>query len=112
MDMITGAIITQIPFVGAIINADWLFTVWVIVTIIWGLDLVIPDPIPFIDEMLLGVVWFLLLGALFVRWLLTGVEQGLNFILNPGVLAFLITITALILYTKFGRKKHGRARSH
>lgn len=101
--------VSFIDIFNQIIAIDWLFWGWVIVTVLFFLDLVIPDPIPYIDEIFLGVMFFVLLGALILRMIARGVISIFSTATHPLVLAFVGTLFILFLYAmisgKYKRKK-------
>lgn len=104
----TGAIIKQLPLTGWLIDATWLFPLWVVLTILFVLDILIPDPIPFIDEFILGILWFGTLVLLFIRVLMVGLANTYDFLVNPGVIAFIITLIVLFIVRSVRGKKHGK----
>lgn len=84
---------------------DWLFWIWVIVTILAFLNLIIPDPLPFVDEAILILIFFALLGALIVRMIVRGITSLVGTITHPAVIAFVATLIILFIYDRFKKKK-------
>jgi hypothetical protein len=83
---------------------DWLFWGWVVITILMVLDLFIPDPIPFIDEAIL-IILFLLGGiALTIRSFVLGFGNLVSAASHPLILAFVLTLGVLAIWNKFLRK--------
>jgi hypothetical protein len=105
MDFITNLIIAKFPMLQWLVQSDWLFGAWVIVTVLFAIDLIVPDPIPFIDEIILGIVFFVLLGALFIRWLLVGTFTGLSYLFHPVVLSFTFTLILLLIGYKLWKRR-------
>jgi hypothetical protein len=85
-------------------SIDWLFWSWVVVTILMFIDLFIPDPIPFIDEIILIVLFFVGLGALALRGSLQFMSTIYTGITHPGLIAFIVTLIIILSYGKIKNK--------
>jgi hypothetical protein len=76
--------------------ADVFFWVMVVITVLFWLDLFIPDPLPFIDEIILFV---LMVFGWIIYGIMTIVKQGasvVSFIFHP--IGIMIGVSLLILF--------------
>lgn len=102
-----GLSIWDIFGVGSI---DWLFWGWVIITIAMFIDLLVPDPIPFIDEAILIILFFLGLAALAIRGAIRGIGSLYDAAMHPAFLAFAATMALLVIYGKFSKQFEKKTR--
>ncbi len=87
---------------------DILFWAWILVTIALFIDIIIPDPIPFVDELILGILFVIGLVALFLRRLIGVFTTTFDTFLSPGVLAFIVVIVILYVGKNILSKKRGK----
>lgn len=83
---------------------DVLLISWAVVTVLAFIDLVIPDPLPFIDEIILFIISMILLGALAIRGAGDALSAAWFYIGHPLTLTFLLT-TGLLYFIDRKRKK-------
>lgn len=84
--------------------ADILLISWAVVTVIAFVDLLIPDPLPFIDEIALFITSMALLVALAIRGIGGVLSTAWQWISHPLVMTFLITIFFLFIVDKVRKK--------
>jgi len=92
-----------------LLNVDLASTIAVVVTLVFIADLFIPDPLPYVDEFLLGVatvvawMWVFLLRigrTLFSIW---------DTISNPFLVAFVAVLVVMFVLSKFVKVNVKRA---
>jgi hypothetical protein len=81
-------------------GTDILFYGWVVITILLFIDILIPDPIPFVDEFILGALFFLGIALLGVRTIRESIGGISGFFESPLVLAFAGTLIVLFVGTQ------------
>lgn len=91
-------LITGFLFQGA--GIDWLFWAFAIVTVLLFIDLIIPDPIPFVDEAVLTVMFIALLVGLILRGVFIGIESIIQYAFHPVVLSFVLGMGGIIVFDK------------
>jgi hypothetical protein len=101
--------ITTLATFGLWFGIDFLFWAWAIVTALAFIDLLIPDPLPFVDEAVLIMGSIGLLIALAVRGGASFIVKSVNYLSNPAVIAFVVTMAALLIgnaiYKKMNKRK-------
>lgn len=80
---------------GWAFGIDLLFWSWAVVTFLAFLNLFIPDPLPFVDEVILFLISVGLLLLMAFRGLVGFFDGIYGIATNPAVVGFLVTITAL-----------------
>ena len=83
---------------------DILFGAWAVVTVLAFLDLFIPDPLPFVDEIVLFILSGVLLAALALRGIGNFFSQVASTAQDPFVLGFVLTVAGIFIFNKFRRK--------
>jgi hypothetical protein len=88
---------------------DWLLAIWIIMTVVVFLDFIIPHPLYIISKPFTLGIWFLLLGALFIRWIAKGLANVFDIVTHPAVLSFAAVILILLTYKRLkSKEKKGR----
>jgi len=81
--------------------ADVFFWTMVVITVLFWIDLIIPDPIPFIDEILLFIA---MVGGWFIYALFKIVTQGaelVGLITSPIAIIIIIAVVISALIWRF-----------
>jgi len=79
---------------------DWVFWAWVVVTILLFIDIIIPDPIPFIDEAILTILFFGGIAYMAGRSIMNGIDTIVQQVTHPAIIAFVVTMAALVIFGK------------
>lgn len=93
--------------IGFLFGIDLLFWAWVIITIIAFLLILIPDPIPFIDEAIFTTLSIGLLITLIIRGGARRLQDAKDILGHPLVYTFIIVIAGLWIGHKFYKKRIG-----
>lgn len=84
---------------------DWLFIIWIIVTLLLFLDFIIPHPLWLISKPFTIGLFLIILGALIVRMIFRGLSDVINIVTHPAVITFVVTLIFLVILNKIPKVK-------
>ena len=102
--MVLETILSETILSGYAFGIDWLFWSWAIITAIAFIDIIIPDPLPFVDEAVLITISVILLLALALRGTLNFLSDIWGYVTHPITIAFTLTLLLLIIGNKIYKK--------
>jgi hypothetical protein len=78
-------------------GADLLFYGWIVITVLLFVDILIPDPLPFIDEFILGALFFAGIALLGIRSIRESIGGISGFFESPLIIGFAVALVVLFI---------------